>query len=79
MNGFGGVLKRGSGRELLEEIIDMRTGDGSGLTGGCRIYGEGECGFKGAEFDGALDLGRHGVAAFGALGYCLRDCFEDAS
>ena len=32
-----------------------------------------------AELDGALDLGGHGVAAFGALGGGFRDGFEDAA
>ena len=79
MDGFGGVGEGGGGGPLFEEIVDVRAGDGAGLTGGCGIDGEGERCFKSAEFYGALDLGGHGVAAFGAFGDSFGDGFEDAA
>src|SRR5258705_390015 len=66
-----GVGEWGGSGPLFEEIINVGAGDCAGLTGGRRIYREGQHRFKGAEFYGALNFGRHGVAAFGAL--C--DCF----
>jgi hypothetical protein len=79
MNGFGGVGEWGCGGPLFEEIVDVRTGDGAGLTGGCGVDCQCEHGFESAEFNSTLDLGGHGVAAFGSLGYGFGDGFEDAT
>ncbi len=79
VDGFGCVSGWRGGGEFFEDVVDVGAGDGAGLAGGCGIDGESEHGFECAEFDGAFDLGGHGVAAFGALGDCLGDGFEDAA
>jgi hypothetical protein len=76
VDGFGGV-------PLLEEIVEVRAGDGSGLGGGLWVDGEGEHGFEGTELYGAPDLGGHGVAGvcliFGGHRSGFGDGFEDAA
>ena len=79
VNCFGGVGEWSGGSPLLEDVIDMRAGDGAGLAGGRWVDGEGEHRFEGAKFDGTLDLGGHAVAAFRSLGNCFGDGFEDAA
>src|ERR1700733_1333121 len=79
VDGFGGVGGWWSGCEFFENVVDVRAGDGAGLTGGCGVDCECEHRFEGAELDGALDLGGHGVAAFGTLGDCFGDGFENAT
>ena len=79
MYGFGGVGEWGGSGPLLEEIIDVGAGDGSGLARRRRVDSERKHSLESAELDGAFDFGGHSVTAFGAVGYCFRDGFEDAA
>lgn len=79
MDGFGGVLEGCGGGEGLEDVLYVGAGNSARLAGGSGVDGEGEYGLQGAELDGARDFGGHGMAAFGTLGGCGGDGFEDAA
>ena len=68
MDGFGGVGRRRRRGPLLQQVVDVRAGDGARLRGRLRIDGQREHRFEAAELDRTHDFGGHGVAAFDALG-----------
>ena len=71
VDGFGAVCGRGLRGPLLEQVVEVRAGDGAGLRGGLRADAEGEHPLEAAELDGALDLGGKGVGVARALGGSL--------